>query len=87
MILIAIFRGHRRICQTLKLLIRQTEPLLFSSEFTEDDGGQQLNILGSFSVPIRDFHMSTKEIVHQFKDGSREDVAAVVSGDLGRAGV
>ena len=52
--------------------------LTFTSEFKVKDEEQQLNIFGSFAVPVRDFHLPAQKLVHQFPDGRQENVAAVV---------
>ena len=52
--------------------------LTFTGEFKVKDKKQQLNIFGSFAVPVRDFHLPAQKLVHQFPDGRQENVAAVV---------
>ena len=50
----------------------------FTAEFRVEQGRQSLNIFGAFSVPVRDYHVSDQKVVHQFQDGRRESVAAVI---------
>jgi len=50
----------------------------FTAKFCEEDGRQRLNVFGAFAVPARDFHLPRQRVVHQFKDGRQENVAAVI---------
>lgn len=52
--------------------------LTFTGEFKVEDEKQQLNIFGSFTVPVRDFHLPDQQLVHTFEKGKQQNVAAVV---------
>ena len=52
--------------------------LTFIGEFKVEDEKQQLNIFGSFSVRVREFHLPARKLVHQFHDGIQRNVAAVI---------
>ena len=50
----------------------------FRVEFRVEQGQQKLNVFGAFAVPVRELHLPQQKVVHQFKDGRKENVAAVV---------
>jgi len=50
----------------------------FRVEFRVEQGQQKLNVFGAFALPVRELHLPQQKVVHQFKDGRKENVAAVV---------
>ncbi|MCP4342499.1 MAG: hypothetical protein GY799_27370 [Desulfobulbaceae bacterium] len=52
--------------------------LTFTTEFKVVNSEPQLNVFGSFTLPIQDFHLPVKKKEHHFRDGSEKEVAAVI---------
>lgn len=52
--------------------------LIFKTSFKVEKSEPQLNVFGSFSLPIDDFHLPAKKMEHHFLDGSKKNVAALI---------
>lgn len=52
--------------------------LHFTSKFNSSNGAAALNIYGSFALPVMDYHLLTPKGIHQYKDGSKKTIAAII---------
>ena len=59
----------------------------FTVNFFEEHGRQRLSVFGGFAVPVRDFHLPRQTLVHRFKNGRQENVAAVIPATLAVLGL
>ncbi len=50
----------------------------FGVDFRMKQGRQSLVVTASFAVPVKEFHIPKQEIVHEYQDGRREKVQAIL---------